>query len=51
MGRCLRLIRLVGLALNEQIMPVGQEVPTHPSDWYLDAVVAGDGSIIERSGC
>ena len=26
----------------------GQEVPTDASDWRLDAVVSGDGSIIER---
>ncbi|KAL8858515.1 MAG: hypothetical protein Q9178_005013 [Gyalolechia marmorata] len=32
---------LVGLALEEQVLPEGQEVPTDASDWRLDALIAG----------
>ncbi|KAL8798576.1 MAG: hypothetical protein Q9182_006550 [Xanthomendoza sp. 2 TL-2023] len=33
---------LVGLALDEQVLPEGEVVPTDPSDWRLDALIAGD---------
>lgn len=37
---------LVGLALKEQILPTEQDVPTDASDWPLDVLIVGDGSII-----
>ena len=37
---------LVGLALQEQVLPQGQVVPTTTSDWPLDCLIVGDGSII-----
>ena len=35
---------LVGLALSVQLLP--DQIPTDASDWRLDALVVGDGSII-----
>ena len=35
---------LVGLALNVQLLP--DTIPTDASDWRLDALVVGDGSIV-----
>lgn len=40
---------VVGLALEQQILPEGQEVPTDASDWTLDALVAGDKRVLRRS--
>ncbi|KAK8210235.1 hypothetical protein M8818_003723 [Zalaria obscura] len=37
----------VGLALSEQILPVGQRLPTESWDWPVDAVVIGDGSVLK----
>ncbi|KAL9047323.1 MAG: hypothetical protein Q9214_000065 [Letrouitia sp. 1 TL-2023] len=39
---------LIGLALQEQVLPDGQQVPTGPFDWPLDALVIGDGRILRR---
>ncbi|KAL8659627.1 MAG: hypothetical protein Q9226_000332 [Calogaya cf. arnoldii] len=39
---------LVGLALEEQILPERQEVPTDVSDWRLDALIAGNQPIRRR---
>ncbi|KAF2452743.1 5-formyltetrahydrofolate cyclo-ligase family protein [Lineolata rhizophorae] len=46
-----RMPFLVGLALNEQVLPPGQTVPTDPTDWRVDALVAGDGSVVRASDC
>ncbi|KAG8531655.1 uncharacterized protein KY384_003286 [Bacidia gigantensis] len=37
-----------GLALCEQVLHEDETVPTNQDDWALDALVVGDGSIIER---
>jgi len=39
---------VVGLALQEQLLEAG-EIPTDASDWRLDALIVGDGSLIR--GC
>ncbi|KAI4187679.1 MAG: hypothetical protein L6R41_002659 [Letrouitia leprolyta] len=39
---------LVGLALKEQLLPEGQEVPMGSSDWSLDALIVGDNSVLRR---
>ncbi|KAL8841814.1 MAG: hypothetical protein Q9205_002906 [Flavoplaca limonia] len=39
---------LVGLALEEQILPEGQGVPTNASDWRLDALIAGHQPVRRR---
>ncbi|KAL8981145.1 MAG: hypothetical protein Q9177_005667 [Variospora cf. flavescens] len=39
---------LVGLALEEQVLPEGKEVPEGPYDWRLDALVIGDQPILRR---
>lgn len=36
----------VGLALEEQVLPEGQRVPTDASDWQLDCVLVGDGRVL-----
>lgn len=35
---------LVGLALDAQLL--SESVPTNSSDWRLDALVVGDGSVV-----
>lgn len=35
---------LVGLALDAQLL--SESVPTDSSDWGLDALVVGDGSVV-----
>lgn len=42
------MIAVVGLALEEQILPKGQEVPTNASDWRLDALIAGHSPVRRR---
>jgi len=39
-----RMPYLVGLALNEQVLPEGESIPTGPLDCSLDAVIVGDES-------
>jgi len=39
----------VGLALQEQILPPTESVPMDATDWRLDALIAGDGSLLRRS--
>ncbi|KAL8769719.1 MAG: hypothetical protein Q9209_004335 [Squamulea sp. 1 TL-2023] len=39
---------LVGLALDEQVLPEGQGVPTDASDWRLDALIAGSSPVWRR---
>ncbi|KAL8780490.1 MAG: hypothetical protein Q9213_006450 [Squamulea squamosa] len=39
---------LVGLALDEQVLAEGQDVPTDASDWRLDALVAGSSPVRRR---
>lgn len=39
---------LVGLALKEQLLMTEQKVPTGASDWPLDALIVGDGSVIRK---
>ena len=36
----------VALALKEQILPRGQNVPTDQTDWPVDALIAGDGTLL-----
>jgi len=36
----------VGLALNEQLLPREDFVPTDDTDWKLDALVLGDGNVL-----
>ncbi|KAL9612275.1 MAG: hypothetical protein Q9167_003143 [Letrouitia subvulpina] len=43
-----RMPFLIGLALQEQVLPEGQQVPTGPFDWPLDALVIGDGRVLRR---
>ncbi|MCJ1411124.1 hypothetical protein MMC19_005212 [Ptychographa xylographoides] len=38
---------LVGLALQEQLLANEQSVPTTKTDWVLDALILGDGSLLE----
>jgi 5-formyltetrahydrofolate cyclo-ligase len=40
---------LVGLALNEQVLPSEQTVPMESTDKPLDALILGDGSVCRRS--
>ena len=44
----LMMIHVVGLALKEQLLPLAQEVPTDSSDWALDALIVGDGTVLKR---
>ena len=37
---------IVGLALQEQVLPQGHEVPVTITDWQLDILIVGDGSIL-----
>lgn len=37
----------VGLALNEQLLPIGESVPADETDWTVDALVLGDGSVLQ----
>ncbi|SLM40796.1 5-formyltetrahydrofolate cyclo-ligase-like domain [Lasallia pustulata] len=37
---------LVGLALEEQLLPPNAEVPTNNQDWPLNALIVGDGTLI-----
>ncbi|KAI4163348.1 MAG: hypothetical protein LQ342_003083 [Letrouitia transgressa] len=39
---------LIGLALQEQVLPESQHVPTGALDWPLDALVVGDGRVLRR---
>ncbi|MCJ1422657.1 hypothetical protein MMC29_000537 [Sticta canariensis] len=39
---------LVGLALKEQLLKTEQKIPTDASDWPLDALIVGDGSVIRK---
>ncbi|KAL8723328.1 MAG: hypothetical protein Q9225_000380 [Loekoesia sp. 1 TL-2023] len=41
-----RLPFRVALALKEQVLPEGQEIPMGPSDWYVDALIAGDEPVL-----
>ena len=41
-------VLVVGLALTEQVLLEGQEIPTVHHDWPLDVVITGDGSVIQR---
>ena len=38
----------VGLALQEQLLPQDQTVPVGSTDWSLDALAVGDGTILRR---
>ena len=38
----------VGLALDVQLLPEDQSIPTDASDWQLDALVVGNGMTIRR---
>ena len=40
------LIISVGLALAEQVLPENEIVPTDASDYKLDALIVGDGTVI-----
>ncbi|KAI5289166.1 hypothetical protein KEM54_004302 [Ascosphaera aggregata] len=40
---------LAALALKEQILPEGEEIPVEEHDYFVDAVLVGDGSIIDAS--
>ncbi|KAF6224885.1 hypothetical protein HO133_010079 [Letharia lupina] len=46
LGEETRMPFLVGLALDVQLSP--DEIPTDASDWRLDALVVGDGSVIRK---
>ena len=35
----------VGVALNEQVLPSEESIPVHHYDWFLDALLTGDGSL------
>lgn len=41
-------LTVVGLALEEQVLPVGQEVPANASDWRLDALIVGTKPVRRR---
>jgi hypothetical protein len=36
----------VGLCLAEQMLPLGQQIPTTEDDWIVDAVAVGDGRLL-----
>ena len=38
----------VGVALKEQVLPPGDNIPVQYNDWSLDALLMGDGSEICR---
>ena len=38
---------IVGLALSEQVIPHGDDIPVNGSDWPLNALIMGDGSVFE----
>ncbi|KAK4696884.1 5-formyltetrahydrofolate cyclo-ligase, partial [Lecanoromycetidae sp. Uapishka_2] len=40
---------LVGLALDMQLLPEDQVIPTDASDWKLDALVVGDGTVLRKA--
>lgn len=40
----------VGLALDVQLLPDDQTVPLDASDWALDALVIGNGTVLRKSG-
>ena len=39
---------IVGMALVEQILPQGEDIPVDDNDWLLDALAIGDGSLVLR---
>jgi len=39
---------VVGVALDVQLLPDHQTVPTNASDWKLDGLVVGDGRVLRR---
>jgi hypothetical protein len=43
------LTTLVGLTLTDQLLPEGEHIPMDDTDVQLDAVIAGDGSVIRSS--
>ncbi|KAL8941628.1 MAG: hypothetical protein Q9216_002130 [Gyalolechia sp. 2 TL-2023] len=43
-----RMPFLVGLALTEQLLPEGQEVPVGPFDWSLNALIIGGDPVLRR---
>ena len=45
---CSSDILLVGLSLDVQLLPEDQHVPTDASDYKLDALVVGNGTIFRR---
>ncbi|KAI9706961.1 MAG: hypothetical protein M1820_004548 [Bogoriella megaspora] len=47
-GKLEKMPFLVGLSLNEQLLPKDQTVPRDASDWMLDALITGDGNILRR---
>lgn len=39
---------IVGMALVEQVLPQGENIPVDDNDWLLDALAVGDGSFVVR---
>lgn len=39
---------IVGIALVEQVLPQGGDIPVDDNDWLLDALAIGDGSLVVR---
>jgi 5-formyltetrahydrofolate cyclo-ligase len=39
---------LVALALNEQLLPANESVPMDATDWRVDAVITGDGTLHQK---
>jgi hypothetical protein len=39
-------VRPVGLALNEQVLPAQEAVPSDATDYKLDALILGNGELL-----
>ena len=37
----------VGLALDVQLLPGDEKIPVDPTDYRLDALITGDGTLIQ----
>ncbi|KAI9795079.1 MAG: hypothetical protein M1816_000101 [Peltula sp. TS41687] len=48
-GEKAKMPLLVGLALEEQMLPEPQSIPTDDRDWQLDSLLVGDGRIFRAT--
>lgn len=40
----------MAVALQEQILDEGEDIPVDETDWLVDLVVVGDGKIFKKEG-